>query len=80
MRLEAELEGDAAEHQRDQHQQHRQVQRRQHHRVRLGEGRQQAGAAEHQPGFVAVPDRRGGVHHVVELVLVFGERREDAQA
>ena len=35
---------------------------------------------EHQPGFVAIPDRRGGVHHVVELMLVLGERGEDAQA
>src|SRR3546814_5324298 len=33
----------------------------------------------HQPGLVAVPDGRGGIHHVVELGLVLGERREDAQ-
>src|SRR3546814_4474583 len=57
----------------------RQVQRREHQRVGLGERRQQAGAAEHQPGLVAVPDGRGGIHHVVELGLVLGERREDAQ-
>src|SRR5690606_6453566 len=79
-RLEAELEGDAAEDKRDQHQQHRQVQRRQHQRIGRREGRKQTRTAEHQPGLVAVPDRRRGVHHVVELRAILRERREDAEA
>ena len=35
---------------------------------------------EHQPGLVAVPDRRCGGHHVVELGFVLGEWRQDSQA
>ena len=56
-RLDAEVERHAAQDQADQHHRHRQVQRRQHHAVRLRKGDQQDADAEHQPGFVGVPER-----------------------
>ena len=40
---------------------HRQIERRHDDRVGRGKRRQQAAAAEHQPGLVAVPHRRDGV-------------------
>ena len=60
---ETELERDAAEHQRQQHDEDREIERRDDD----GEGERKRGqepeAAQHQPSLVAVPDRRGGVHH-----------------
>ena len=50
--LEAELESDAAKHQRQQHDD-----RRNDDRERERKRRQQAEAAEHEPGLVAVPHR-----------------------
>src|SRR5215208_5377742 len=71
---EPELEGDAAEHQRQQHDEDREVNRRNDD----GEGErkcgQQAEAAEHHPGFIAVPDRRHRVHD--EVAPRFVVRRE----
>ncbi len=78
--LEAELEGHAAEDQRQQHDDDRQVERRQHHRIGQRKGREQPAAAQHQPGLVAVPDRRHGVHHDVPIGSVLHEREEDADA
>ena len=54
----AELERDAAEDQSEQHQQHREVERTEEHRIDIGKGREQPGADHHQPGLVAVPERR----------------------
>src|SRR5262249_55387858 len=54
----AELEGDAAEDEREQHDQDREIDRRYDDRESEREGSQQAKAAQHQPGLVAVPDRR----------------------
>ena len=76
----AELEGDAAEDQRQQHDDDRQVERRHDHRIGEREGDQQPAAAEHEPGLVAVPERRDRVHHLVAVVLVLGERKQDADA
>ncbi len=76
----AELEGDAAKHQRQQHDDDRDVERRHDHRVGLRERDPQAAAAEHQPGLVAVPERRHRVHHLVALALVAGVREQDAGA
>src|SRR5690606_17782731 len=39
-----------------------------------------AAAAQHQPGLVAVPERRDRVHHLVALVLLPGEREQDSNA
>src|SRR4029077_331252 len=36
------------------------------------------GSSQHQPGLVAVPDRRDRVHHGVAITAVADERKEDA--
>ena len=45
-----------------------------------GKGRQQAQAAQHQPGFVAVPDRRDGIHQQIARGFAVGEIVENADA
>ena len=77
---EAELEGDAAEDQRQQHDQDREIDRRDDDREGQRERGQQPDAAEHQPGLVAVPDRRDGVHHQVARRGVRREAVEHADA
>ncbi len=76
--LEAELEGHAAEYQPHQHEDDRQVQRRQHHRIGQRERREQPRPTEHQPGLVAVPDRCHGVHRHIAVGLVADEREKNA--
>jgi len=76
--LEAELEGDAAEHQRDEHDEQRQVEGRQERGVGEREGAEQAGSAQHQPGLVEIPDRRDRVHGRIALALVPEPREQDA--
>ena len=68
VRLEAELEGHAAQDQPAKHQDQRQVQRAEHDRIGQRERGKQRRAAQDQPGFVAVPDRRDGVHHRIAIV------------
>jgi hypothetical protein len=75
--LEAELKGHAAEDQADQHQDERQVQRREHHRVGQREGAKQRRAAQHQPGFVTVPNR-ATVFIITSRSAALDEREEDA--
>jgi len=70
-----ELECDAAKDQRQQHDHDRQIERRQNDRIGERESDHQSGAAEHEPGLVAVPERRDGIHHLVALVLALGERK-----
>jgi hypothetical protein len=48
----------------------------QQHRIGQRKRRQQPRAAEHQPGLVAVPHRRHGVHHDV---AVMPQRHEGIQ-
>ncbi len=78
--LEAELERHAAEDQPHQHEDDRQIERGQHHRIGQRKRGEQPGTAEYQPGLVAVPDRRDGVHHHVALRGVLHEGKEDADA
>jgi hypothetical protein len=79
MRLDPKVEGHAAQDQPHQHERHRQVQRRQHHAVGLREGHQQNADAQHQPGFVGVPERPNGRNHAV-LVPVIHQRQQQANA
>jgi hypothetical protein len=80
LRLEAELEGDAAEDERDQHDEERHVERRQQDRVGEIEDSEEPAAAQDEPGLVAVPDRRDGEHHPVAPILRPRGREEDADA
>ena len=76
----AELESDAAENEGQQHDQDRKVDRRQNDRKSEREGGQERDAAEHEPGLVAVPDRRDRVHDPVARIPVGREAIEDAHA
>ena len=60
--LEAELERDSAEDEREQHYEYGKIDRRNDDGEGEGESREQTKPAEHQPGLVAVPDRRDRIH------------------
>ena len=76
----AKFERDAAKHKREQHRDDRQVERRHDHRIGARERDQQPTAAEHQPGLVAVPERRDRTDHLVALALRLGEGKQNADA
>src|SRR5581483_1488596 len=76
----AELERDTAEHQRQQHDQDREVDGWYDDREGKRERRHEPDAAEHQPGFVAVPDRRDRAHRRGAVGRVADEAVEDADA
>src|SRR5580700_831554 len=59
-----------AENQRQQHQQDREIDRRNDDGESDREGGQQPDAAENEPGLVAVPDRRDRVHHQIARTAV----------
>ena len=80
LRLEAELEGDAAQDQPDQHEDDGNVERRQHDGVSERKGGEQAAAAEHEPGLVAVPEGGDRVHHGVAVLVRGGKREQHAEA
>ena len=64
----------------EQHHDHRQIERRHDHRIGVRKRDPQSAAAEHQPGFVAVPERRDRVDHLVLFLLLLGEGEQDADA
>ncbi len=78
--LEAELERHAAKDQPQQHEDQRQVERAEHHRVGQRKRGQQASAAQHQPGLVAVPHGGHRVHHHVAVMTVRHEGIQHADA
>ena len=75
----AEFEGDAAEDQADQHRNHRGVERGHQDGVGQRKRRHQAAAAQYQPGFVAIPDRRDAVHDHVAIGLGGKQWKQDAE-
>ena len=75
---EPELERDAPEHQRQQHDQHGEIHRRNDDREGQRKCDQQADAAEDEPGLVPVPDRRDAVHQQVARRRIRREAVEDA--
>src|SRR5262245_8221581 len=74
----AELEGDAAKYQRQQHDQDRKIKRRDKDGEGKWKGRKQCHAAQHQPGLVAVPYGRNRVHHEIARSGVRHEVVENA--
>src|SRR5437868_8138514 len=76
----AEFESDTAEDQAEQHGDERRVERRQDDRISERERRHQPAAAEHQPGLVAVPDRRDRVHRAIASPSDRESGEEDADA
>jgi hypothetical protein len=77
---EPKLEGHATEDQPEQHQDHRYVEGRHQDRVCERKGGKKAPAAQHEPGFVSVPEGRDGVHHAIPAFVRGGKGKEDAQA
>ena len=74
------LEGDSAKYQGQQHENDRQIECRENDRVRQRKGDHHAGAPEHEPGLVAVPERSDGIHHLVALVIGLREWKQDPNA
>src|SRR3546814_5164650 len=80
MRFEAKFEGHAAKDQTQQHENKRQHECAKYDGVSQWESRQQARTAQYQPGFVAVPDRRHGIHHDVPVFFPRDEGEQYAYA
>ena len=78
--VQSELERHPAQDQGEQHDHHGDVERRHDHGVSGRKGGQQPAAAHHQPGLVAVPDRRDSVHHQVAVGRVAREGEQDPDA
>ena len=76
----AEFERQPAKDQGQQHQQDREIDRRNDDGEGDREGGEQADAAENEPGLVAVPDRRDRVHHQIARIAVGREVVEHADA
>ncbi len=76
----AELEGDAAEDERQQHDEDRKVDRGHDDREGEREGGHEREPAEHEPGLVAVPDGRDRVHDQIARIPIGREAIEDADA
>src|SRR5208283_748993 len=76
----AELEGHAAEDQAEQQQQGGDVKGRQEYRICGGKGREQRGPDHDQPGFVAVPEGRDRVDHLLAQLAVAHRAEQDADA
>ena len=79
MRLHAKVKGHAAQYQANQHHGHRQIQRAQNHAMRHGEYREQNTDAQHQPGFIGIPERAYAGDHGV-LVVFAGTAHQHAHA
>src|SRR5215207_5887398 len=65
----AKLECDTAEYEREQHHDQRHVERGGDDRISQGKCNEQSAATEYEPGLVAIPKRRDGVHHVIAIDL-----------
>src|SRR5258705_11032105 len=61
----AKFEGDAAKYERQQHQEDREIARRNDDRESQRKGGEQSEATEDEPRLVSVPDRRNRIHHDV---------------
>ena len=75
--LDAEAKRHTAQHQRYQHQGHGQVQRAQNHAVGQRKRHQQHAHAQHQPGFIRIPERADAGDHRV-LLFVVGLAQQNA--
>src|SRR5947208_6669177 len=80
VRLEAEFESDAAPDQSCQHKEDRDVERAQQDGISEREDSHQRGSSQHQPGLVAIPDRRNRVHHGIAIAPAADEREQDADS
>ncbi len=80
LRLVTKLEGHTAQDQAQQHDDEREIERRQQIRVDEREGSPQNDGGDHQPGLVAVPDRRDGAQHLATPGLAVRQSEQQADA
>ena len=76
----AELERHTAEHEPQKHRDQRRVERRKDNRVSERESGEQPAATQHQPGLIAVPHRRDGIHRLIAVHSYREEREQDADS
>jgi hypothetical protein len=76
----AEFECDAAKHQRQQHDDDRQIEPGHDDAVGHGECNEQASTAQDQPGLVAIPERGDRIHHHIAIGFVGAGRKQNADA
>ncbi len=74
------LERHAAKDKAEKHRDDRRIERRQNDRIGQRKSCQQPAATHHQPGLVAVPDGRNGVHRLIAFLAHREEGKEDADA
>src|SRR5215212_10287693 len=75
----AKLECDTAEHEREQHHDQWHIERGGDDRVSPRKCDEESAATEYEPGLVAIPKWRDGVHHVIAIGLAREERKQDSQ-
>src|ERR1700738_3196654 len=80
IRLEAEFARDAAQDKARQHQEEWNVERAEQHGISKRKCRHQRRSSQHQPGLVAIPDRRNRVHHGGAIAPVADEWEENADS
>jgi hypothetical protein len=76
----AKLERNPAKRQADEHEENRKVDGRQNDGERERKRREQCDAAQYQPGFVSIPDRRDRIHHQIAADIVGSVGKKDADA
>src|SRR5581483_4117574 len=76
----AELERDPTKYQRQQHDNHRQIKGRQDDRIGQRKRDHHSGATEDKPGFVAIPEWRDRIHHLVTFAVRRSEWKQDSDA
>ena len=74
------FKGHAAQDQPDEHRDKRRVNRRHDHGIGQWERRKQPATPQHQPGFIAIPNRRDGVDCGVAVIAAPQPWEQDANA
>ena len=74
----AKLECDPAKHETEQHRDDERVGRGKDDGVGKRKGREETASAQHEPCFIAIPDRRDRVHCLIALSSDRKVRKEDA--
>ena len=76
----AELERDASETERQQHDHERKIERRQEHAIRERKPSEQRDAGHDEPGLVPIPGRRDCVDHPIAHALIALREQQNADS
>ena len=74
----AQVKGHAAQNERDEHEEEREVEGGEHRGVDVREGCEERAARRDHPDFIAVPDRRDRAQDLAALLLIGGQERQQA--